>query len=62
MIFFSGLVGSCVAVFFLAMLYEGLKVFRETLLRKSAVNVRFHSMQMAKESETMLTETHGAGQ
>ncbi|XP_072014499.1 high affinity copper uptake protein 1-like [Amphiura filiformis] len=58
----GGLAGSCIAVFFLAMLYEGLKVLRETLLRRSAVNVRFHSMQMSKESETMLTETHGAGQ
>ena len=57
-----GLVGSCFAVFFMAMLYEGLKVFRETLLRRSAVNVRFHSMQVSKGSEAMLTETHSAGE
>ncbi|XP_022085211.1 high affinity copper uptake protein 1-like [Acanthaster planci] len=58
----GALVGSCFAVFFMAMFYEGLKVFRETLLRRSAVNVRFHSMQLSKSSEAMLTETHSAGE
>ncbi|XP_033099121.1 high affinity copper uptake protein 1-like [Anneissia japonica] len=58
----GGLIGSCVAVFFLAVLYEGLKVMRETLLRRSVVNVRYKTMQVAKGSETVLTETHGAGE
>ncbi|XP_071948347.1 high affinity copper uptake protein 1-like [Antedon mediterranea] len=58
----GGLVGSCIAVFFLAILYEGLKVMRETLLRRSVVNVRYKTMQIAKGSETVLTETHGSGE
>ncbi|XP_033122981.1 LOW QUALITY PROTEIN: high affinity copper uptake protein 1-like, partial [Anneissia japonica] len=50
---------SCVAVFFLAVLYTGLKVMQEMLLRRSVVNVRYKTMQVAKRSETVLTETHG---
>ncbi|XP_064616206.1 high affinity copper uptake protein 1-like isoform X2 [Liolophura sinensis] len=52
--------GACVAVFFLAMFYEGLKVLREHLLRKANVNVRYHSMPVSNGSagDTMLTETH----
>ncbi|XP_041482074.1 high affinity copper uptake protein 1-like isoform X2 [Lytechinus variegatus] len=58
----GGLVGSCIAVFFMAMFYEGLKVGRELLLRRSVVNVRYHSQQISKGSETFLTETHSAGE
>ncbi|XP_071507849.1 high affinity copper uptake protein 1-like [Diadema antillarum] len=58
----GGLVGSCIGVFFMAMFYEGLKVGRELLLRRSVVNVRYHSQQISKGSETFLTETHSAGE
>ncbi|XP_785308.1 high affinity copper uptake protein 1 [Strongylocentrotus purpuratus] len=58
----GGLIGSCIAVFVLAMFYEGLKVGRELLLRRSVVNVRYHSQQISKGSETFLTETHNAGE
>ena len=58
----TGLIGSCFAVFFMAMFYEGLKVGRELLLRRSVVNVRYHSQQISKDSETFLTETHNAGE
>ncbi|XP_070581748.1 high affinity copper uptake protein 1-like [Ptychodera flava] len=58
----GALVGSCIAIFFLAMLYEGLKVLRESLLRKSIVNVRYSSTPVGKGSgETVLMETHGHG-
>ena len=34
----SEMVGACFAIFFLAMLYEGLKVLREYLLQRSMVH------------------------
>nr|XP_022326025.1 high affinity copper uptake protein 1-like isoform X2 [Crassostrea virginica] len=34
----AGMVGACIIVFFLAVLYEGLKVFREYLLKKALVS------------------------
>lgn len=55
-------VGTCLAIFIMAMLYEGLKVLRETLLRRSIVNVRYQSTELSKDSKTVLTETHGAGE
>ncbi|XP_060074714.1 high affinity copper uptake protein 1-like isoform X2 [Ylistrum balloti] len=36
--------GACVAIFFLAVLYEGLKVLREHLLRKSLTTNRYSSV------------------
>ncbi|CAH1787106.1 unnamed protein product [Owenia fusiformis] len=36
----GGMVGSCIGIFFMAMMYEGLKVFREYLLRKGTNNPR----------------------
>lgn len=35
------MLGSCVAVFVMAALYEGLKVLREYLLRRSQCNVNY---------------------
>ncbi|XP_048368524.1 high affinity copper uptake protein 1 [Sphaerodactylus townsendi] len=63
---FSGLVintpgemaGAFVAVFFLAMFYEGLKIARESLLRKSQVSIRYNSMPVPGPNGTVLMETH----
>uniref|UniRef100_H3B9C7 Copper transport protein n=1 Tax=Latimeria chalumnae TaxID=7897 RepID=H3B9C7_LATCH len=38
------MVGACIAVFLLAVFYEGMKIARECLLRKSQVNIRYNSM------------------
>ncbi|XP_026542524.1 high affinity copper uptake protein 1 [Notechis scutatus] len=63
---FSGLVintpgemaGAFVAIFFLAMFYEGLKIGRESLLRKSQVSIRYNSMPLPGPNGTILMETH----
>ncbi|XP_053329799.1 high affinity copper uptake protein 1 [Spea bombifrons] len=63
---FSGLVinsagemaGAFVAVFLLAVLYEGLKIAREALLRKSQVSIRYNSMPVPGPNGTTLMETH----
>ncbi|KAM6431349.1 high affinity copper uptake protein 1 isoform 1-T4 [Liasis olivaceus] len=63
---FSGLVintagemaGAFVAIFFLAMFYEGLKIARESLLRKSQVSIRYNSMPVPGQNGTVLMETH----
>lgn len=52
------MVGACVGVFLLAVLYEGLKIGREVLLRRSQVNVRYNSMPLPGADGTMLMETH----
>ncbi|XP_057580603.1 high affinity copper uptake protein 1 [Hippopotamus amphibius kiboko] len=65
-ILFSGLVintagemaGAFVAVFLLAMFYEGLKIAREGLLRKSQVSIRYNSMPVPGPNGTILMETH----
>jgi len=46
------------AIFLLAMLYEGLKIGREALLRRSQVNVRYNSMPVPGGEGTVLVETH----
>ncbi|XP_063000889.1 high affinity copper uptake protein 1 [Elgaria multicarinata webbii] len=63
---FSGLVintagemaGAFVAIFFLALFYEGLKIARESLLRKSQVSIRYNSMPVPGPNGTVLMETH----
>ncbi|KAM4528403.1 high affinity copper uptake protein 1 isoform 2-T3 [Odontesthes bonariensis] len=52
------MVGACIGVFLLAVLYEGLKIGREVLLRRSQVNVRYNSMPLPGSDGTVLTETH----
>ncbi|XP_034457556.1 high affinity copper uptake protein 1 isoform X2 [Hippoglossus hippoglossus] len=52
------MVGACIGVFLLAVLYEGLKIGREALLRRSQVNVRYNSMPLPGADGTMLMETH----
>nr|XP_057913553.1 high affinity copper uptake protein 1 [Doryrhamphus excisus] len=52
------MVGACLAVFLLAVLYEGLKIGREALLRRSQVNVRYNSMPLPGADGTVLMETH----
>ncbi|XP_013856374.1 high affinity copper uptake protein 1, partial [Austrofundulus limnaeus] len=52
------MVGACVGVFLLAVLYEGLKMGREALLRRSQVNVRYNSMTLPGTDGTVLMETH----
>ncbi|XP_061462414.1 high affinity copper uptake protein 1-like [Rhineura floridana] len=63
---FSGLIinsaremaGAFVAIFLLAMFYEGLKIARESLLRKSQVSIRYNSMPVPGPNGTVLMETH----
>lgn len=50
--------GAFVAVFLLAMFYEGLKIAREGLLRKSQVSIRYNSMPVPGPNGTVLMETH----
>ncbi|NP_001001238.1 solute carrier family 31 (copper transporter), member 1 [Xenopus tropicalis] len=65
-VLFTGLVinsagemaGAFVAVFLLALLYEGLKISREALLRKSQVSIRYNSMPVPGPNGTILMETH----
>jgi len=52
------MLGACIGVFLLAVLYEGLKMGRETLLRRSQVNVRYNSMPLPGADGTVLMETH----
>ncbi|XP_005750767.1 high affinity copper uptake protein 1 isoform X1 [Pundamilia nyererei] len=52
------MVGACIGVFLLAALYEGLKIGREVLLRRSQVNVRYNSMPLPGADGTVLMETH----
>ncbi|XP_038637412.1 high affinity copper uptake protein 1 isoform X2 [Scyliorhinus canicula] len=54
----GGMVGACVVVFLCALAYEGLKISRECLLRKSQVNVRYNSMPVPGPNGTILMETH----
>ncbi|XP_053196106.1 high affinity copper uptake protein 1 [Scomber japonicus] len=52
------MVGACIGVFLLAVLYEGMKIGREALLRRSQVNVRYNSMPLPGADGTVLMETH----
>ncbi|XP_053730074.1 high affinity copper uptake protein 1 [Synchiropus splendidus] len=52
------MVAACLGVFLLAILYEGLKIGREFLLRRSQVNVRYNSMPLPGSDGTVLMETH----
>lgn len=52
------MVGACIGVFLLAVLYEGLKIGREALLRRNQVNVRYNSMPLPGADGTVLMETH----
>ncbi|XP_059850324.1 high affinity copper uptake protein 1 isoform X2 [Hypanus sabinus] len=54
----GGMIGACVVVFLVAVIYEGLKISRECLLRKSQVNVRYNSMPVPGPNGTVLMETH----
>lgn len=54
----SEMVAACIGVFLLAILYEGLKIGREVLLRRSQVNVRYNSMPLPGTDGTVLMETH----
>jgi len=52
------MVGACFAMFILAILYEGLKVGREYLLKRNMVNVRYNSMTVPGGDGTVMMETH----
>lgn len=52
------MVGACIGVFLMAVLYEGLKIGREFLLRRNQVNVRYNSMPVPGADGTILMETH----
>ncbi|XP_043849265.1 high affinity copper uptake protein 1-like [Dromiciops gliroides] len=65
-VLFSGLVintpgemaGAFVAIFLLAMFYEGLKKAREILLHKSQVSIHYSSMPVPGPNGTILMETY----
>ena len=61
---FLGLVGSCIGIFVLAALYEGLKVFREFLKRRygGVVSLNFDTKVYGPgNSQTaIITETKGS--
>ena len=52
------MLGSCIAIFMLATLYEGLKVIREYLLRQSNVMVRYNTMPIPANDDMTVMETH----
>ncbi|KAM4634330.1 high affinity copper uptake protein 1 isoform 1-T2 [Polymixia lowei] len=52
------MVAACLGVFLLAVFYEGLKIGREVLLRRSQVNIRYNSMPIPGTDGTVLVETH----
>uniref|UniRef100_A0A8C7VCY5 Copper transport protein n=1 Tax=Oncorhynchus mykiss TaxID=8022 RepID=A0A8C7VCY5_ONCMY len=52
------MVAACFGCFLLAVLYEGLKIGREFLLRRNQVNVRYNSMPVPGADGTMVMETH----
>ena len=49
------MVGACVAIFILALLYEGLKVFREHLLRQSLTPNYNNQVTISKYSQSQDT-------
>eukprot|EP00058_Branchiostoma_floridae_P023962 XP_002609452.1 hypothetical protein BRAFLDRAFT_226590 [Branchiostoma floridae] len=53
----GSLVGSMVGICIIAALYEGLKVFREHLLRKSMVTVSYHSVAVPGPENLPVVET-----
>jgi copper transporter 1 len=56
---FTGLVGACIAVFVLAMLYEGLKVVREMLLQKSMLqNSKYAVSSNGTSSQDTMVISH----
>ncbi|XP_043842987.1 high affinity copper uptake protein 1-like [Dromiciops gliroides] len=65
-VLFSGLVinapgemtGAFVAIFLLAIFYEGLKIAREILLRKCQVSIHYSSMPVPGPNGTILMETY----
>jgi len=55
----SQMVGSCIALFFVALLYEGLKVLREELLYKAHMKMQEGPETVPQHDESM--EGHGNG-
>jgi len=47
----GGLIGSMVALFWMAMLYEGLKVFREYLLQRTLLREKSHHKKLLKSHQ-----------
>ena len=50
--------GSAVAVFVLAALYEVVRVVREILLRRSTINVGYHTVRLKGEEGTVKEESY----
>ncbi|XP_060552340.1 high affinity copper uptake protein 1-like isoform X5 [Ruditapes philippinarum] len=58
----GGLVGACVAIFALAIVYEGLKVFREMLLQKAMISGNKYSISNGTAStDTMVISNKNVG-
>lgn len=54
----AGLIGSMVAIFFLAFFYEALKFYREHLYRNSFRTVQVNTMSVPAENGGAVKETH----
>ncbi|CAD5119959.1 DgyrCDS8546 [Dimorphilus gyrociliatus] len=50
----QGMLGSCAVIFIIAALYEGLKVFREMLLRRSSVSVSMKMISLPHFIQSLL--------
>ena len=58
LIIFLGMLGSCIALFIIALLYEGLKVLREVLLQRSYSQERLeNSSRIPPSDEVTVIET-----
>ncbi|XP_045200552.1 high affinity copper uptake protein 1-like isoform X5 [Mercenaria mercenaria] len=58
----GGLVGACVAIFALAIIYEGLKVFREMLLQKAMLTGNKYAISNGSSSQdTMVISNKNVG-
>jgi len=58
---FLGMLGSCIAIFILASLYEGLKVAREYLLRRSNAMVRYNTMPVPTSEDAAVVPNKSQG-
>ncbi|KAL4646521.1 high affinity copper uptake protein 1 [Arapaima gigas] len=54
------MVAACFVVFLIAVLYEGLKIGREILLRRNCISMQYSSRPIHKHDGNVLLETHRA--
>lgn len=56
--FFTGLIGSVIGIFLLAMIYEGIKFFREYLFKKYFTSLEYSSVSVLGDDGKPVTEVH----